>query len=244
MQNIVNSLGLNKLEVSDSNMVLSRSRGEQQMKELTKVFNGTELEVEMIDDESFYINVSGIARANGKNFSDWVTSKKTKEIFKLKEISASLKKTELVVQSGNKTLIHNKVLVNFARFVSVEFEDWCDNTIYDILTGKYKIELEAKNKEIAKIKSEKKLCNTYTLNGSEYSSCRGVAQRSNLKEKDIKPIFEKLGYIQEELVLTRFWRPTEKGMVDGIVSIDSKGTPIYNIDETTNVVNQYYNLED
>lgn len=186
------------------------------------------------------------------------TAKSTKElILKYEEeiMSLSLSKLEDSGENGKLVRRSSGLSVDWAK---VELDEAQSSFLLTLMQNTEKvvafklrlikefmsIKEELHQKEIAKIKSEKKLCNTYMINGSRYASCRGVAQRSNLKEKEIKRTFEKLGYIKEKLVLTRFWIPTDEGLIDGIVSIDAKGTPVYNINETIDIINQYNNLED
>lgn len=44
-------------------------------KELLKVFDNTVLPIEVINEKEFMINVSGITKKYGKNFTDWKNSK-------------------------------------------------------------------------------------------------------------------------------------------------------------------------
>ena len=117
-------------------------------KDLMKVFDGIPLSISTINDEEFMVDVSGISRKNGKNFKEWSEGKRIKEIIKIYEKSYNLEQSELVLISGNKQSIHNKLLVPFARFISAEFEVWADNMIFDLLTGKKKLELENQIKSI------------------------------------------------------------------------------------------------
>lgn len=117
------------------------------MKELTKVFKGVSIPVKIVDDKNMYFDISGIARKFGKNITEWKNSKRNKEIFKLLEKSNNLKESELIKKFGYETKIHNKLFINFARFISPEFEIEADKILYDILTGKKSL-IENEKKEL------------------------------------------------------------------------------------------------
>jgi len=42
-------------------------------------FNGIYLDIEPIDSENFYVNITGVSKQHGKNITHWKTSKGTKE---------------------------------------------------------------------------------------------------------------------------------------------------------------------
>ena len=201
------------------------------MKELIKVFDGVELKVEMIDEESFYVNVSGISNKYGKKFSEWKNSKGTKEYLSEVEKSLSLKVDLIDETIHNKTLIHNKILVAFARWISPKFSVWCDNTIYDILTGTYK-------SQIAQLKAEKRLCR---VSLDEYGTVRAAAQRSDYSEKEVRMFAKDHELIASEIVRTLVWRvsSTDVGLVRG----GTKGTPEFHIPTLIDLLDQYYGKE-
>ena len=108
----------------------------------------------MITDDEFYIDVSGISREYGKDFRDWVENPKVSEMIKLRSEARGLNESELVLRIGNTQKIHNKLLVSFARFISVKFEIWADDMIYDLLTGKKQLELENQTKSLVAIEQK------------------------------------------------------------------------------------------
>jgi len=115
------------------------------MKELIKVFNGAELNIEMINETEFMIDVSGIMTKNNKRFSRW--EEVNLNYIKLVQKRTNLNKTDLIRVVGHTTKIHNKLLVNFARYISDDFAVWCDDFIYKYLT-------EEKTKYISKLEEQ------------------------------------------------------------------------------------------
>lgn len=72
----------------------------------------------------------------GKSFKEWRSGKRVSEYIKKTEKSVSLNEDKLIFSSGQTVKIHNKLLVSFTRYLSVDFEIWCDNFIYDYLIGR------------------------------------------------------------------------------------------------------------
>ena len=161
-------------------------------KDLTKVFNGEPLKIEMIDGtDEFMVDISGIATKNNVSITNWSDSRATllrravvekwnvgdddprkmskKELLSVKN---SLRKkanstesralVEVLHGDNGCTKIHNSMLVSFARFLSVDFEIWCDNLVYDLLTGKKQLELENQTKSLVAI-------NNLNFKGEKYA---------------------------------------------------------------------------
>jgi len=210
------------------------------MKELTKVFDGNELRVDMINDKEFYIDVTGIARKYGKDFRDWSNSKRVSDTIKKWEKSQSLSVTEMIIKTGNARKIHNKLLMSFARWISIDFEIFADNMVYDIITGnladKYQCEMQE-----ALTKSRQ--CNVYVQGENKFTSCRGLLQNvpelaSKYDEKSIKDLLFAKGLIEPVYKQVKTWRVTDKGRKTDLFNLDSHGTILYNIDNTTKAINQ------
>ncbi len=205
------------------------------VQELTKMFNDTILPVEVINEKEFMIDITGIAKSKGKKISEWVEGKRTKELLKLKVDKSTFKGNLIQTKQGKGgyTKIHNSMLISFARFISVEFEDWCDETIYQILT-------ESKDKEIAKLKAEKKLC---TIRDDGTTSTRGLAQRTKYTEAEIKTCFKELGGIKQEIRDTLFW--SVKDPLKGIIVKDSEfGSPYFDYTRAIMILDQFYSEEE
>jgi len=199
------------------------------MNELIKVFDDAVLPIEVINEKEFMVNVSGIANKYGKRFKDWKDSARVSELLKIRENSHNLKQTELILISGNTQKVHNSMLVSFARFISPEFEVWCDDTIYEILT-------ESKDKEIKRLKEERKLC---MVDANGYSSIRGIAQRSDYTESQIQRFFVKLGAIEDSIRPTKYWymKDDNNGL---LMSRGEFQTPYIKLDKAIRLLDQYY----
>ena len=120
------------------------------MKELTKIFNGTELSIKDIDGE-LYFNVSGISNKYNKRFSEWANQKQTKKYLSSVGIPTCINSSLIINEVVGEIFIHRKLLVKFARFISIDFEIWADELIYSILTGKVSLlnkQLQQKDKSI------------------------------------------------------------------------------------------------
>jgi hypothetical protein len=209
------------------------------MKELTKVFDGNELRVDMINDKEFYIDVTGIARKYGKDITGWIRSKGTVE-YMSELLTENPARTLIKTEARGSTKIHNKMLIPFARFISAKFAVWADNMIYDIITGnladKYQCEMQ---EALAKSRA----CNVYVKNGVKFTSCKGLLQNvpelaNKYDEKSIKDLLFAKGLIEPIYQQTKRWRITDKGKKTDLFDLDSHGTILYNIDNTTKAINQ------
>jgi len=200
---------------------------------LTKIFNGTELPIEAINENEFMVNIAGIAKAHGKNITDWKDSKRVKETLSVLEKSNDLKGNLIDFSINGKTMIHNKLLVNFARFISVEFEIWADKMIFDIITGSMADKHQC---EIEDIMMKSKECNVYEKNGGRYSSCRGVLQNipeieEMHDEHTFKTFLHSKGLIEPVYKRVKVWRVTSKGKKTNLFDHDTSGTILYNLDQ-------------
>jgi hypothetical protein len=200
------------------------------MNELIKVFDNEVLAVEIINEREFYIDVSGVSKKYNKQFTKWSNSERVKETLKKRKFSVS----EPILNIGHSQKIHNSLLVSFARNISVDFEIWCDDIIYELLTNE-------KNKEIERLKAQKKLCNVYD---GKWSSARGLVQHTttDYSETEIKDFMYSMGLIAPIHKVTRFWRVTDKGLKSGLVKSDILKTPIYDMDKTIEYMDNFKNM--
>ncbi len=110
--------------------------------DLVKTFHGITIPVEIIDEENIYFNVSSIAKKYKKNITEWQNSKRMEKTLQLLEKSNS-QYPLILTKDRSGTQIHKKLFVNFARFISVEFEIKADEIITEILLdGKHLCEKE------------------------------------------------------------------------------------------------------
>ena len=123
---------------------------------IMKVFRGEALSVEMIGENDFIVDISGIiAKHNietgeNKRLSKWEETDGFKNYLRQRGISPS----EGVLKSGNSVKIHNKLLINFAMWLSVDFCIFAEDLIYDLLTGKKQLELENQTKSLVAIEQK------------------------------------------------------------------------------------------
>jgi len=195
-------------------------------------FNGILLNIERVDEENFFINVSGVARKFGKNITDWRNSKGTKEYINELEKSNALKASLINTEIIGKTMIHSSLLVHFARFISPKFAVWADKLVYDYITGNLK-------KEIAKLKAEKKLA---MIDDDGYTSVRGLAQRTKYTEAEVRQFATECGLIKKEIRDTLYWNVVNEK--NGLVKAKSKyGTPYFAMSRVTDLLDQFYSDE-
>ena len=127
------------------------------MNELTvREYLGNRIEFKMVDGH-VYANANQMANGFGGSpkLRDWKASNNTKKY--IEALEKSLEKfspTELIiVNQGGKakeqgTWIHEKLVLNFARYLNVEFELWCDEQIATLLR-EGKVELQPTNDKIS-----------------------------------------------------------------------------------------------
>ncbi|MEH1739769.1 MAG: KilA-N domain-containing protein [Fusobacterium varium] len=107
---------------------------------VTRNYLGNSIEFKMIDGR-VYANANKMAEAFGgsKKLENWKASPNTKKY--IEALERSLKSSErdlIIVSQGGKateqgTWIHEKLILNFARYLNVEFELWCDEQIATLL---------------------------------------------------------------------------------------------------------------
>ncbi len=105
------------------------------MKELTKVFSNVKIPVEIIDEKNMYFTVSAITQKFGKNLHKWKSGSRVKELIRIVSKDTDIKGNLIDTDSLGRTKIHNSLFINFARFISVDFEIASNNILMDILTG-------------------------------------------------------------------------------------------------------------
>lgn len=108
------------------------------MKDLiVKEYLGNGIEFKIIDGV-VYANATSMCKAFGKQPSDWLKIKSTQEyIEELEGVGRSSEGVELVkiVNDGfnNGTWIHEKLILDLARWLNVKFRVWCDEQIATLL---------------------------------------------------------------------------------------------------------------
>jgi len=125
--------------------------------ELIKVFNGEPISIEMINDTEFYVDVTGMSHKYRKmSFSNWKKLESTKDyILGLREELGGIDTSFLIkTEAGSGTKIHNSLLIEYARWANVKFAIWCNNLVFDILTGKKQLQLENQTKMLKEVENK------------------------------------------------------------------------------------------
>lgn len=129
---------------------------------VVKEYLGNSIEFKMVEGH-VYANANKMAEAFGgnKKLENWKASPNTKRYIEALERTLKSRERDLIlVNQGGKateqgTWIHEKLILNFARYLNVEFELWCDEQIATLLR-KGKVETKVKNtsdkKEVDEIK--------------------------------------------------------------------------------------------
>ncbi len=199
------------------------------MKELTKAFNGTTIPIEIIDDENMYFTISAIARDNGKNITEWKNSKRVKELVRSLDKSNGIKGNLIAEDSQGRTKIHNSLFVNFARFVSVDFEIVSNKIIMDILLGEKiicdrKFEVLTNQLQLSQAETKKAQSNKMKT----YRNDR-VALRKYLSDNEIdlseesawlKLLDEEIISVRDHTTLRKFLNNSYYGVQEGAGTIE------------------------
>ena len=130
---------------------------------IVKEYLGNSIQFKIVDGH-VYANANKMAEAFGGRvkLDNWKRSENTKRYIEaLEKALRENHDTELIiVKQGGKaneqgTWIHEKLILNFARYLNVEFELWCDEQIATLLR-EGKVETKVKNtsdkKEVDEIK--------------------------------------------------------------------------------------------
>lgn len=136
-----------------------------------------------------WINATSIAKKFGKRPSKWLELSSTrlyiKKLASMLAVPTDAHKTDIAlvktVKGGKEkdkqgTWLHPKLAVKFARWLSVEFEIWCDLTI-DSLLRKATLTYH-------------KVVNMLSMTPNEAKAAASLAGRGLRKYRDVKPIME------------------------------------------------------
>lgn len=101
---------------------------------IVKEYMGNKIEFKMVDGE-VYANANQMVNGFGgsQKLSDWKRSAKTKEYIGILSKN-KLWKNPIVSEEGRNggTWIHEKLILNLARYCNTEFEIWCDEILQQI----------------------------------------------------------------------------------------------------------------
>jgi len=202
-----------------------------------EVINNTDV-VFNIDSKSIFTNTKDIAKVFNKRNVEVMDA--VKELVNLKpELSGKFHSTTYVASNGkvNPVLeldrdMFNLVVLGFSGKKALDYK-------LAFIEAFNKMEqklLDAKDKEIAKLLAEKKKA---TLRDDGTTSVRGIAQRTNYTEKQIRDFAVSLGLIQKEIKDTLFWKikDDKNGLV---VSTSEYSTPYFDLKRMTSLLDQEY----
>ena len=109
---------------------------------VVKEYLGNNIQFKMVDGR-VYANANKMAEVFGgsQKLKDWKRSENTKRYIEaLEKVMGKNSTSQLILaQKGNSrefeqgTWIHEKLILNFARYLNVEFELWCDEQIATLL---------------------------------------------------------------------------------------------------------------
>lgn len=164
-----------------------------------KDYLGNSMEFRVVDG-CVYANANRMADGFGGNqkLKDWKDSPNTKrylEAFKSKLGKISLVKSEEGRYGG--TWIHEKLILNFARYLNVEFELWCDEQIATLLregrvesknpiSKEKRLEIMEKNANVRMSKQYLKLAEL--TNNPRYKEVLIALGTNTMSNKEILPL--------------------------------------------------------
>lgn len=154
------------------------------MKELTKVFGDTPINVEKINEELFF-DISGIAKRYKKQFSHWENLESTKEYLRLLKDTYELQLSKTILKIGNDVKIHRRLLVKFARWINPKFELWCDEIIYSIAIGEKELINNQLIMKDTQLRNAQKQLNEISKNGMKTYRDGFMSLRKYLKDREI-----------------------------------------------------------
>ena len=199
------------------------------MKELSKIFNGVNIPVEIVDEENIWFDVSEINNANGRRINEWKESKRVKEALKLHEKSCNIKRSLIDTEIRGKNFIHRKMLVSYARFISTEFEVKADEMIMEILLGEKHlcdekfVQLEEQLKISQKQTKEAKRKNHAYPRGNGFETkTRIIEDHSiNITHNDFNEIMEEVGLLESEIVEVKHYTSNKMSGVVPLLHTDT-----------------------
>lgn len=117
---------------------------------MVREYLGNRIEFKMVDGH-VYANANQMANGFGgsQKLADWKRSENTKRYMEALNKN-KLWKNSIISEEGRNggTWIHEKLVLNFARYLNVEFELWCDEQIATLLR-EGKVELQPTNDKIS-----------------------------------------------------------------------------------------------
>lgn len=111
---------------------------------ITRNYLGNNIQFKMVDGH-VYANATSMCKAFGKEVKNWTRLYQTQELVDELKRSSDVSHDLIVIKQGGKateqgTWIHEKLVLDLARWLNVKFRVWCDEQIVTLLRdGKVEI---------------------------------------------------------------------------------------------------------
>ena len=188
---------------------------------ITRNYLGNNISFKLVNGH-VYADANKMATGFGGDIKldNWKRSENTKRYIQVLEVNRKFHGTQLIIsKKGNSkefeqgTWIHEKLILNFARYLNVEFELWCDEQITTLLReGEVKIKSpvsdEAKKKRLeimeknANVRMSKQYIKLAELtNDPRYKEVLIALGTNTMSNKEILPLpkLEQKSYTAEEV---------------------------------------------
>lgn len=111
-------------------------------KVLARVYEHEGKSVEILFSETIYFNATVAGKVFGKSPKDWLRTNETKEYILAVGRKCLLHENQLVRKVNGSdaagTWFHQKLIVPYGRWLNPDFAVWCDEIIFDLMTGQSK----------------------------------------------------------------------------------------------------------
>ena len=211
------------------------------MKELSTIFNGVEMAVEVRDNDEMFFDISGIANKYGKRFSNFEKLDNTQNYLKSVRKVTLLNKTELIRKVGNSTIVHHLIMIEFARWINPAFSVLANKIVFDVLTEGCKVNEKKVNKLESKlIKKEERIAE---LQKKVYAKPRGKGfetvtriisdYKVDLSATDFNKLLISEGYLSEEQYIAIRYIP------NNIQSMESNNSIVVHVDSVLELLKKH-----
>ena len=163
---------------------------------VVREYLGNRIEFKMVDGH-VYANANQMASGFGgsKKLENWKASNNTQRYIEALKVNPKFQGTQLIIsRKGNSkefeqgTWIHEKLVLNFARYLNVEFELWCDEQIATLLReGSVSIN-KKQNLLLSIIQSSTEVERAVALNKYELEYVKPLEQKTKEQEEYIEHV--------------------------------------------------------
>ncbi|WP_306583942.1 phage antirepressor KilAC domain-containing protein [Fusobacterium ulcerans] len=163
-----------------------------------KEYLGNNIEFKMIGGH-VYANANKMAEAFGgsKKLENWKASSNTQRYIEILREIPKFQGIELIQSergTNGGTWIHEKLILNFARYLNVEFELWCDEQI-ETLIREGEITLTSKDKLLLNVmKADTEMTRAVAINNYENNYVKPLELDLKIKDQQIAELQPKGTY--------------------------------------------------